>query len=387
MTESDTHTDELMFILNRCGFVNESAPRVILKSETSDGVLLLSVSDADLLFGYLRDFIEDLYFRYMAVNPRDRKVVIVESVFCPTKFRLTLAKVLFSHFDVPGIVVLPGHLMALNTLIASTALVVDVGYTECSVTPVIEGVTVLDAVHFQSLGAKSVHERIREELVESKAMISRMGQEFAFDKFAIDHLSESVIEDIKVRTCFVPSYVRGQELIEAKTKSTDASSASPPHVLYPLQGHSILNIPGIVRESVYQVLFELIGNEATIATMILDAISFTPIDCRRALASNIVLIGGTALAPGLKKRLSDELQNQVESSPKYKDKIKFSDFKFHSLPCPANYASWLGSAIYGSTDAILSKTITSKEFDQSHGLVLSDWSNWWPTHSPARTEF
>ena len=371
----------------RCGFVNESAPRVILKSQTGDAVPFLRISDADELFRHLRVFIEDLYFRYMAVNPRDRKVVIVESVFCPTMFRHTLAKVLFNQFDVPGIVILPGHLMALNTLIASTALVVDAGYTECSVTPVIEGVTVLDAVHFQSLGAKAVHHRIRDELIASKAMISRLGQDYSFDKSAIDHLSESVIEDIKVRTCFVPSYGRGQELVEAKIRSADVSSASPPGVLYPLQGQSILSIPGIVRESAYQVLFELVGSESTIATMILDAISFAPIDSRRALASNIVLIGGTAMAPGLRKRLSDELENLVQTSPMYMEKIKFKNFKLHVLPCPANYASWLGSAIYGSTDAILNKVISSKEFDQTRGLVLSDWSNWWPTPRPTRIEY
>lgn len=371
----------------RCGFVNESAPRVILKSETRQAQPLLSISDVDHLFRHLCEFIESLYFRYLAVNPRDRKVIIVESVFCPTKFRLTLAKVLFTHFDVPALVLLPAHLMALNTLIASTALVVDMGFTETSVTPVIEGVTVLDAVHFQDLGAKAIHNRIRQELLSSKAPISRSGQDFLFDKIAIDNLSETTIEDIKVRTCFVAPYVRGQELSGAKAQSQSMSSGSPPDVQYPLLGHAVLTIPGLVRESAYQVLFELVGNESTIATMILDAISWCPTDSRRTLASNIVLTGGTAIAPGLKKRLSDELHQLVETSPLYKEKIKFKDFKFFHLPCPPNYASWLGAAIYGSTDAVLNKAITGKEFEQSRGILLTDWSNWWPTPRPARIDY
>lgn len=368
----------------RCGFVNEPVPRAILRSQTSAGnaVPILSIADADQLFTHLRKFIEHIYFTYLAVNPRDRKVVIVESIFCPTKFRQTLAKVLFTQFEVPGIILLPGHLMSLNTVIASTALVVDAGYTECSVIPVIEGVTVLDAAQFQSLGARTVHQRIRQELIATKAPISRFGQDYHFEKSAIDQLSESVIEDIKIRTCFVPSFGRGQQLVQAKIDSAPVTG-SPPDVQYPLQGQFVISIPGIVRESAYQVLFEQVGNESTIAVMVLDAMLCTPIDCRRALASNILLIGGTGMAVGLRSRLSEELRNLVASCPEYESLTHVSEFKFHTPPCPVNYTSWLGSAIYASTNAIGSKMITAKEFEQSRGLILSDWCNWWPIPRPA----
>lgn len=60
----------------------------------------MDLKKADDLYTALKEFIENLYFRYLAVNPKDRKVVIVESIFCPTHFRKTLARVLFQHFDV-----------------------------------------------------------------------------------------------------------------------------------------------------------------------------------------------------------------------------------------------------------------------------------------------
>lgn len=41
-----------------------------------------------------------LFFRYVLVSPKERKVVIVESALCPTEIRETLAKVLFRHFEV-----------------------------------------------------------------------------------------------------------------------------------------------------------------------------------------------------------------------------------------------------------------------------------------------
>lgn len=41
-----------------------------------------------------------LLSRHVLVSPKERKVVIVESVFCPTDIRDTIAKVLFKHFEV-----------------------------------------------------------------------------------------------------------------------------------------------------------------------------------------------------------------------------------------------------------------------------------------------
>lgn len=38
--------------------------------------------------------------RHLLVNAKDRRVVICESILCPSAFRDTLAKVLFKHFEV-----------------------------------------------------------------------------------------------------------------------------------------------------------------------------------------------------------------------------------------------------------------------------------------------
>lgn len=62
---------------------------------------------------------------------------------------------------------------------------------------------------------------------------------------------------------------------------------------------------------------------------------------RKQLAENIVLIGGTAAAKGLKARLKEELLSLIHQ-PKYKDKLFLSVFKFHYPPAKENYVAWLG---------------------------------------------
>lgn len=68
-------------------------------------VNIYDINDDEDLYSALKEFIRILYFRFLAVNPKDRRVVIVESVFCPTHFRNQLAKVLFLHYDVKNIII------------------------------------------------------------------------------------------------------------------------------------------------------------------------------------------------------------------------------------------------------------------------------------------
>jgi Actin and related proteins len=66
-----------------------------------------------------------------------------------------------------------------------------------------------------------------------------------------------------------------------------------------------------------------------------------PIDMRKPLAENILVIGGTAMAPGFKARLLDELKHLVQQ-PKYESRLAVKIFKFHKPPAKENYVAWLG---------------------------------------------
>lgn len=60
----------------------------------------MEITNEKDLYEALKSFVEMMYFRYLAINPKDRKVVICESPFCSSLFRKTLIKVFFEHFDV-----------------------------------------------------------------------------------------------------------------------------------------------------------------------------------------------------------------------------------------------------------------------------------------------
>lgn len=112
----------------------------------------------------------------------------------PTAIRECIAKVLFFHFEVSSVLFLPTHLVAISTLAVDTAVVVDLGFKETTVIPVYSGVQVLNSWEAQPLGAETVHDEIKANLI-----LNGVKEEI---------LSDRIIEDIKVRTCFVTKHSR-----------------------------------------------------------------------------------------------------------------------------------------------------------------------------------
>ena len=109
--------------------------RCIVPSQVK-GKSLHSISTSSELYSALVDFVHHLYFKWLLVNPKDRRVVIVENVLGPTMFRETLAKVLFRHYEVSSVLFVPSHLVCLFSLGVRTGLVVDCGHKETTAIPV-----------------------------------------------------------------------------------------------------------------------------------------------------------------------------------------------------------------------------------------------------------
>ncbi|KAB0799199.1 hypothetical protein PPYR_07079 [Photinus pyralis] len=356
-------TDKLVVVMDigaaytKLGFSGEFSPRYIIRSEVrckETGLMrnIRDYKDDQDLYDLLVDFLHSLYFKYVLISPKDRPVVVVESLLCPTIFRETLAKVLFCHYEVSMILVVPSHLVCLASLGIDTALVLDVGFSEAVAIPVCHGLPVIHAWQALPLASQAVHINLKSMLTANNTGISS--------------LSEWELEDIKVRCCFVTPKDRAMEL----SKTTPSLTACP-DVTYPLQGSKSITVLGKVRETVYETFFQEDNDHQCVSTMLLDAILKVNLDLRLQLAENIVIMGGTAMAPGLKSRLKEELYEQLKKDRYSKLKIKV--FKFHSPPCKDNYTSWLGGAIYGCTELLGMKGLTRENYLKENRLP--DWAN------------
>lgn len=207
----------------------------------------------------------------------------------------------------------------LSTLAIETALVVDLGYKEATILPVYSGVQVLRAWQAQPTAAEAVHAEIKRQLLENGV--------------SSELLTDEIIEDIKVRTCFVTNYERAQGY------RTEQPPSSPPSVDYPIMGKEIITIPGILRETAFEVLFPEDNDRLGLPFIILDAICACPLDMRKQLIENLVLVGGTSMATGLRARLKEEILAKMQTDV-YKEKLFLNAVKFHNVPAKENFCAW-----------------------------------------------
>ncbi|XP_026687707.1 actin-related protein 10-like isoform X2 [Diaphorina citri] len=353
------------------GIFGSFQPKGFIKSQVKDPHTnklrnLYEYKDADDLYGLLIEFIRKIFFKYFVTSPKDKRIVVVESVLTPTVWRNTLAKVLFKHYEVLSLLYVPSHLVSLCTLGVNTGLVLDIGYSEATLLPVYEGVPVLCAWKDLSLGGQSVEAHIRSLLIDEIKALENPDP-YIVTVEDVENLSDSIIEDIKVCSCFVTTMERSAEIA---AKNPDHKY--PSGFMYPLKNGKKIPVSGHIRETAFEVLFELDLDMLNIATIILDSLLSVARDMKKPLAENILLTGGTAMTPGLKYRLLQELRTLIESPP-YKDKLFIKNFKFHEFPAKENYVAWLGGAIFAATESYNKRAIQKDAYLNNN--VIPDWCN------------
>uniref|UniRef100_A0A672L1T5 Actin related protein 10 n=1 Tax=Sinocyclocheilus grahami TaxID=75366 RepID=A0A672L1T5_SINGR len=347
----------------KCGFAGETGPRFIIPSEClslSQAVRVVQYNiNTEELYSILKEFVHLLYFRHLLVNPRDRRVVIVESVLCPSHFRETLSRVFFKHFEVPSVLFAPSHLMSVMTLGIQSALVMDCGYTETLVLPEsFNCVPILSVWEALPMGGKAIHRELHSLLSEQCTLDTDSGTGLSLPTIPSEMLSDSKLYE------FASFF--SEKIINIRKRP-----APPQDVEYPLDGQKILYVKGSIRDSVAEMLFEQDNEEKSIATLLLDTLVKCPIDTRKVLSENLVIIGGTAMLPGFLHRLLTEIRSLVEK-PKYHDALATKSFRFHSPPAKPNCTAWLGGAIFGALQDILGSRSVSRDYYSQTGRI-PDW--------------
>lgn len=349
----------------KLGISGEYAPRAIIRSEVhckkrNVRRKLTSYTDKDDLYDLLVEFIHTIYFKYLLANPKDKPVIVVESLLAPTVWRETIASVLYRHYEVGSLLLVPSHLVALAPLALDTGLVLDVGATEATVIPVYSGVSAAYAWQALPLGTNAVHDNLKLLLERDNVGAG------------VSALPNSIIEDISVRCCFVTTRSRSEQFQQPKSQRTPSED-----VAYPVGGaRAPITVSGRVRELAHEIQHDEDGDQLCLATMLLDACARVTVDMRLALLGNIVVIGGGAMANGFKARLLEELRHRIKSGKctKYGQMAQMDSahFKIHTMmPGRENYSAWLGGAIYGCTEVVGMRAMTRDQYFKENRLP--DW--------------
>ncbi|WFD32420.1 NuA4 histone acetyltransferase subunit [Malassezia sp. CBS 17886] len=331
----------------------------------------------------------------LSTDAASHPLLLTEPATNPKHVRAQMAEVAFEGLQVPAFYLANRTVLSSFAAGRPTSLVVDVGASQVSAIPVVDGFVLRKGIHTQTNGGDAV----------SRALLWGLTHDMG-DKNLSGWLSDSLVPQFLVRskqpvdpgmpadavlrddrlsgtTPSFRAYQTMQLLNDMKesvcqvleTPWDAAQAATRPVKMYEFPdgandafGTLRFKAPeAMLTPSLYADVPEVLpprSNHAPytgLVDLILRAAKSVDVDARAAMFSNIVFVGGGTFVPGFTDRLSYELSVAVPSQR----------IKIHS---PGNYterrhSTWLGGSILASLGTFHQLWISKQEYEE-HGSAI-----------------
>ncbi|CAJ0586213.1 unnamed protein product, partial [Mesorhabditis spiculigera] len=346
----------------RSGYSGEFEPRVQALTESllpgDDLETITTCKDA--AEAIVARLFNTIFHRHLLLLPKGTKVVIVESLFAPTKLRDLYCRVLIEQLQVAQVSFLPSALTATFPFNVKNALVVELGASGLLVTPIHTGTTLINQAIYSPRGYASVVEKVRHQLGKHARIRLADGQLRATtdDDWATDYARETA-DRFAHEHSFCTSFERARSL-----ENPDTLQPQLPELALDFGPHKLL-VPGWLRETGYEVLFEECDGNETIPLhkAIHQTIRNCPIDIRATLLENILVCGGMGHVRGLYARLRDEvtaINAQSGTLPNAHPKFhRFDEARVEAL------LPWIGASMLADCDyGLKNRSISDEQWGQ-----------------------
>ncbi|KAK6503118.1 hypothetical protein TWF481_008153 [Arthrobotrys musiformis] len=118
----------------------------------------LRLKDLGVVEDLMERVLREAYNKYLLIESKSKRLIIILPPIFPTAVQNTLSHLLFLHFQPPAITYLSSPVLSCLAAGLRSALVVDIGWQETTVTPVYELRPLTSFIKFSSRGAKSLVE-------------------------------------------------------------------------------------------------------------------------------------------------------------------------------------------------------------------------------------
>uniref|UniRef100_A0A7S4Q439 Actin-related protein 8 n=1 Tax=Alexandrium monilatum TaxID=311494 RepID=A0A7S4Q439_9DINO len=361
----------------KVGFAMESRPRHIfaspeLRTLQRQGCSLSTTAGVDQWIDILDRLLNRVFFYYLSVSPKDRRVVICDPVRVPSQFRSALVHVLFKRLSVPAVSFVADLVMPLYLTGLHSGLVIDCGHEAARVMATFAGVPIISALTAAACGGRRAHRRL------GRCLHARLPEAARGPWLEED----AVLEDIAVRTgyvaCTIPAANAGEPSLSLKTDK--AMPFKPP-------GGDLLQVPPECRWEPFEVFFSAEGTDTGDPTVVdddetldeycscssipeafVETIARLPTDVRSFVVQNVVVCGGCAALRGLLPRLALELHVALERDSR--TAALAQRLLITPLDFPPVSAVWTGGAIFATLEGVTD--YTREDYDK--GQPLPDWA-------------
>lgn len=278
-----------------------------------------------------------LFEEELHVASDDYPVLMIDTPYNPQSYRQKMTQVLFESFNLPAMRVISSGILITYACGRGRGIVLDVGDSQTSVVGLYEGHSLPYGVERVDFGGRDLTNCLASFLMDRGYSFTTTAQ-------------RELIREVKEKHCEVSiDYEQEQE----RTSLTSETFELPDGQVVTI-GNEKLKCP--------EILFQpsLIGlKHPGIHELIYRVLMSYDIDCRRDLACNIMVSGGTTLFRRMKERLEKEMKSLL---PHMKFKI--------ICPPDRKYSTWIGGSVIASLSTFQESWIQKKDYDEYGPTII-----------------
>jgi len=275
---------------------------------------------------------------------RNRRVIIIEKLVSVRSMKEAIATVLLGSLQVGALMFIPDCACPLYTQLPTkscTGIVVDFGHHEVRAVAVYNSNPLIDTFQSTACGvlnmsqeliANSLHDN--DECIEGLSLgdtIGILNYALKYTGMTENEMNEDFVDKDQFLSCVVPSSGK------------------------------------MIRVSLSVALSLLKSSAQQVADVIKKLVKKCPIDLRKSMANNILIVGGCSFNTDFQKEVQFCL-----AQPSTKSSLSFH---FANSSFPRDIITWIGASIYGSLDVGDSGWTTQERWQQNGVVSLSDWSS------------
>jgi len=299
-------------------------------------------------------------FDKLKVDPTEFPLVISEELWNNKKNRSKLTELAFEKFNVPVFTVLKSPIAITYGLGRSTSLVIDIGSSKTSITPIVDGTILYKGAVHSKFAGDFLNLHILKYLEKSTNFDYVKGSE-SYKTFQID----KILNDFKSTISSVSNY-------PIVSSSADFSIGSKSYQLPDGKVIEVGKEQVLLSEPLFHPLsykipgVELSEDSLGLTDLILNGLKKLDVtqDIYASLLNNIVLTGGTSLLPGLETRLISDLSRFLTT------------FNIQSFSNPnlieRNNAVWIGAGVLASMNSFENHYITNQEYKEGGEAIINE---------------
>ncbi|KAI0254295.1 actin-related protein Arp4p [Lactifluus subvellereus] len=378
MTEADTEAEPALPREESKLYMGQHGPSVWredmqIGNPMSEGL----ITNFDSIPPLIRHALKDV----LRCKPEDHPILVTEPAWNTPANRERMAEIMFEEFQVPAFYI--ANTGVLNAFAAGkgSALVIDIGHSTASVTPVVDGFVLRKGLVHSAL-PQLVHAHAKHSLITttspSHPPIQLFSHQLVANKIAVEPgmLPRFTLREDRLSktTQSLATYYENREVdewmqsvagvLDQGWNDQAAAQRSARHYEFPTGFNTYF---GPERFQVGELFFshsrDLVASNShlprTIPALISQALAACDPDMRQVLMGNVVLAGGGSLFAGLGERLNNELVRN------------FPHVKIHAPgnPTERRYGGWLGGSILASLGTFHQLWISREEW-QEHGKPI-----------------